>query len=133
MKSSTNTLIDAMKILASDVESGDGVANYAIFEASERLKEQAERIAEFESAVQTALDVFDNYEMSVDDYPTIEHIKMRKGLESLLTVRDLEQQAKGLENYANEELSGLDADNIHWMLIRAKNLREQAKRLGGAE
>ena len=44
-------------------------------------------------------------------------------------IRDLEQQAKGLENYANEELSGLAADNIHWMLIRAKDLREQAKQL----
>ena len=122
MKSSTNTLIDAMKILASDVESGDGVANYAIFEASERLEEQAERIAELE-------DSFDDLE------------RENKLLEDLLRnesrrseAHNLEQQAKGLENYANEELSGLDADNIHWMLIRAKNLREKAKKLkGGAE
>ena len=42
---------------------------------------------------------------------------------------NLEQQAKGLQDYAHEELSGLSADNIHWMLTRAKGLRQQAKAL----
>jgi hypothetical protein len=44
-----------------------------------------------------------------------------------LAIRDLEQQAKGLADYAHEELSGLSGDNIHWMLSRAKGLRKQAK------
>jgi hypothetical protein len=39
MKSSTETLIEAMRILARDIESGDGVANAAIAEAAERLQE----------------------------------------------------------------------------------------------
>ena len=44
MKSSTETLIGAMSILAHDIQSGDGVANTAIAEAADRLEEQQEEI-----------------------------------------------------------------------------------------
>lgn len=63
-KSSTETLIAAMRILARDIQSGDGVANAAIAEAADRLEElhadhfrdakkmveQQARIAELEQA-----------------------------------------------------------------------------------
>ncbi len=39
MKSSTETLIKAMYTLANDIQSEDGVANAAIFEATQRLEE----------------------------------------------------------------------------------------------
>jgi uncharacterized protein (UPF0212 family) len=39
MKTDTATLIKAMRILARDIESGDGVANAAIAEAADRLEE----------------------------------------------------------------------------------------------
>ena len=39
MKSSTETLIEALRILARDIESDDGVANSAIAEAADRLQE----------------------------------------------------------------------------------------------
>jgi hypothetical protein len=39
MKSSTETLIAAMRILARDIRSTDGVANAAIREAAERMEE----------------------------------------------------------------------------------------------
>jgi ribosomal protein L37E len=39
MRSSTETLVAAMRVLARDIESGDGVANAAISEAAERLEE----------------------------------------------------------------------------------------------
>ena len=39
MKSSTETLINALQILAQEIESPDGVANQAIAEAAERLQE----------------------------------------------------------------------------------------------
>ena len=39
MKSSTETLIAAMRVLARDIQSGDGVANAAIAEAADRLEE----------------------------------------------------------------------------------------------
>ena len=48
-KSSTETLIAAMRILARDIQSGDGVANAAIAEAADRLEEQQSRIAELEA------------------------------------------------------------------------------------
>lgn len=38
-RSSTETLIEALRILARDIESQDGVANAAIAEAAERLDE----------------------------------------------------------------------------------------------
>ena len=40
MRSSTKTLISALKILAEDIQSQDGVANAAIAEAAMRLEEQ---------------------------------------------------------------------------------------------
>lgn len=38
-KSSTETLVAVMRILARDIQSGDGVANAAIAEAADRLEE----------------------------------------------------------------------------------------------
>lgn len=52
-RTSTDTLIKAMAILARQVKSDDGVANAAILEASIRLKEQQERIALLESRLAT--------------------------------------------------------------------------------
>lgn len=48
MKTSTETLIAAMHILATEIQSDDGVANAAIAEAGERLAEQHMRIAQLE-------------------------------------------------------------------------------------
>ena len=39
MKSSTKTLIGAMRILAEDIQGGDGTANAAILEAADRLEQ----------------------------------------------------------------------------------------------
>lgn len=39
MKTDIHTLISAMRILAVEIQSGDGVANLAILEAAERLQE----------------------------------------------------------------------------------------------
>lgn len=49
MRSATETLIAAMRILARDIQSGDGVANAAIAEAADRLEEQHTHIAELEA------------------------------------------------------------------------------------
>jgi len=48
VKTSTETLIAAMHILAKEIQSDDGVANAAIAEAGERLAEQHMRIAQLE-------------------------------------------------------------------------------------
>ena len=52
MKTSTETLIKAMRILSSDIQSDDGVANAAIAEAAQRLAEQQERIKRLEEAIE---------------------------------------------------------------------------------
>jgi len=48
VRRSTGTLIAAMRILSSDIQSDDGVANAFIAEAGERLAEQQERITQLE-------------------------------------------------------------------------------------
>ena len=55
-KSSTETLIAAMRVLARDIQSGDGVANAAIAEAADRLEEQHARIAELDGRINILLD-----------------------------------------------------------------------------
>ena len=48
MKTSDETLISAMRILARDIQSEDGIANAAILEAADRLEEltkPAERLS----------------------------------------------------------------------------------------
>lgn len=54
MRSSTETLIKAMRILSSDIQSDDGVANAAIAEAAQRLEEQQERIKRLEEVLMDA-------------------------------------------------------------------------------
>ena len=48
MSTSTETLIAAMHILATEIQSDDGVVNAAIAEAGERLAEQHMRITQLE-------------------------------------------------------------------------------------
>jgi len=48
-KSDTKTIIAAMRILARDIQSGDGVANSAIAEAADRLEELQARVDELEA------------------------------------------------------------------------------------
>ena len=50
MKTSTETLIAAMHILATEIQSEDGAANAAVAEAGERLAEQHMRIRRLEEA-----------------------------------------------------------------------------------
>jgi len=44
-------LVKAMHILANDIQSDDGVANAAIYEAAQRLEEQNQRIKRMEEAL----------------------------------------------------------------------------------
>ena len=51
MKTSTETLIAAMHILATEIQSDDGAANAAVAEAAERLAEQHMRIKQWHDAL----------------------------------------------------------------------------------
>jgi muramoyltetrapeptide carboxypeptidase LdcA involved in peptidoglycan recycling len=50
MKSSTETLIQALQILSVQVQSKDGIANAAIAEAAKRMEEMDKRIKRLEDA-----------------------------------------------------------------------------------
>ena len=66
IRSKTTTLIQAMRILAADIQSEDGVANAAIAEAADRMEELLE-------LVDGAYDIVEIYEPNcpkeVDAYP----------------------------------------------------------------
>lgn len=49
MNTLTETLVSAMRALANDIQSKDGVANAAIHEAAQRLEEQQDRIKRLEA------------------------------------------------------------------------------------
>lgn len=51
MKSPTETIIKALRILARDIQSGDGVANAAIAEAADRLEEVTAELKRYRDAV----------------------------------------------------------------------------------
>jgi len=46
MKSDTQTIISALRVLAQDIQSGDGVANAVIAEAADRLEELQTQLKE---------------------------------------------------------------------------------------
>ena len=48
MRTSTRSLINAMRVLDSEIQSDDGVANAVIAESAQRLEEQQERITQLE-------------------------------------------------------------------------------------
>jgi len=51
VRTSTETLIAAMRILSQDIQSDDGAANAAVAEAAERLAEQHMRIKQWHDAL----------------------------------------------------------------------------------
>lgn len=70
MRSSNETLIRALRILAGDIQSDDGVAQAAIFEAAQRIEELAERVKRLEEAGDAVLEAFrkDPDAMAFDDW-----------------------------------------------------------------
>lgn len=58
MNSSTETLISALRILANEIETDDGIVNACLFEASNRLETLSE---ELEDARQLNKDTFEAF------------------------------------------------------------------------
>lgn len=56
MKSSTRSLINALRVLDSEIQSEDGVANAVVAEAANRLEEQQERMNRLEDAGDSIVD-----------------------------------------------------------------------------
>lgn len=72
MKSNTETLIKALEVLAQEIQSPDGVANAAITEAAERLRELsndvlAQRIAELDRKCSEQAKVIEKLQQRVEE------------------------------------------------------------------
>jgi hypothetical protein len=76
VKTTTETLVAAMRALANDIQSEDGVANAAIAEAAQRLEEQQERIKRLEEAGDALSET--------QTYDLIQNINWRKAKEAKL-------------------------------------------------
>ena len=61
MKTPTEKLVAALHALATDIQSDDGVANAAIYEAAHRLEEQNQRIKRLEEACGEMVSEEDTY------------------------------------------------------------------------
>lgn len=67
MRSTTRSLINALRVLDSEIQSEDGVANAVIAESAQRLEEQRERIKRLEEAGDALL----NAENDDEEYKAI--------------------------------------------------------------
>lgn len=73
MRSSDETLVSALRILAQDVESVDGVANAAIQEAADRIEELAAEVEDLRNQNQEATDRIDGLAAEVEDLRNQNH------------------------------------------------------------
>jgi hypothetical protein len=58
MKSSTQTLISALQILASDIKTEDGIINACLLEAAERLRELSEELEDCHQLNKDTFEIF---------------------------------------------------------------------------
>ena len=113
--------------------------NEALLDADkERLRAEAaeKRLAEVERerdklrcAVATAIDVFDDYDMDVETYAPIKHVKMKQGLHDSLNKFAIKQQIKAVE-YCYKNIPDLADSDYVKLKRRAEELRQQ---LNGGE
>lgn len=71
-KTETKVIISAMRTLANDIETDDGVANAAIRQAADRLEAQAKEIVKYKSLLET----FVNNTYDTEDEASIEAAKL---------------------------------------------------------
>jgi len=75
MRSDTKTIVDAMRILARDVESDDGVANTAMLEAANRLEELNEMLSQEWGRLNQEIDTDGHYGHS-GSYPLSDSLEI---------------------------------------------------------
>lgn len=96
--------------------------------AEKRLAEVERERDKLRCAVATAIDVFDDYDMDVETYAPIKHVKMKQGLRDSLNKFAIEQQIKALEDF--KENTSFDMHTSISFNLRVEQLRQQ---LNGGE
>ena len=90
----------------------------------EKRAEQLERERDkLRCAVVTAIDAFDDYDMDVETYAPIKHVKMKQGLRDSLNKFAIEQQIKALEDF--KENTSFDMHTSISFNLRVEQLRQQ--------
>lgn len=86
---------------------------------------------ELKGAVLIALNIFNDYEMDVEDYPTIEHIKNKEKLKQALEAHNLEQRAKGVEDALEDakQVAGRNGYGFLMYYCTGKDLRNIVSKL----
>lgn len=101
-----------------------------------QLAKANERVAELEAAIATAIDTFNKYEMDVDTYPTIEHVKMKNGLHECLNKFAIEKKIegyvkgfiRGYEQCKDDTESGNWTDDEESLFDYARDFSEQLRK-----
>ena len=130
MKTPTQTLAAALRILANDVESPDGVANAAIAEAAERLDELAAQVEVLKDAANAA---YCNWRSSSDVLGGMKKLMQTVEATPNQCLREIEAEAgragfvEGVRQMTENEIGwfGHDADSCanHY----AESIRQGAK------
>lgn len=102
-----NKRIDELEKYNLDLANESHNKSLAIERANKRVKE-------LESAIATAIDAFNKYEMDVDTYPTIEHVKMKNGLHDCLNKFAIEKKIEALEKLAYGASYDVVSDACNW-------------------
>jgi len=117
MTTPTETLIKALRILASDIQSEDGVANTAILEAAQRMEEDQEVIFQAGESIKILRQTVKHRN------ETIDALKQR--------IKRLEDRIKRLEDAGDELLFWIPAewvsDSNHRLLSNSWNKAKEAK------
>ncbi len=100
--------------------------------AEKRLAEVERERDKLRCAVATAIDVFDDYDMDVETYAPIKHVKMKQGLRDSLNKFAIEQQFLAISTLLGEYLN---QDYPHYSMMKmAKNKIQQLRQqLNGGE
>lgn len=87
MRSSTTTLISALRILARDIQSEDGVANAAIAEAADRLEELSRENARLQMELDSTCNAEELRQVRAENVKLRERIAFEASLNAELKER----------------------------------------------
>lgn len=137
--SDTTTIIAAMRALAHDIESSDGIANAAIAEAADRLDQQAAEIERLQAELADASSCAKAWEQEMnraraDERQAMHYLEqIRKAVAPDADFPTLVQRCGELQAQTVDTLIDMsEGATIHQWRIAAKSyanqLRQQAKR-----
>jgi HAMP domain-containing protein len=119
----TETLVAAMRALANDIQSEDGVANAAIAEAAQRLEEQQDRIKRLEAVTNDPHALWANWLRGSVALPAgIGDVRQYQD-----RIKRLEESLKSIREYWNRDNNNRALIDACWYAIDTASEALEAK------